>query len=95
MAQPSPNEGARQMGIVQVETAMQMLEQALPQLGSGSPEGAAVLKAMSALSKLVTAQARDLVPAQIAQLAMAQKQSPIGALMQGQQGQAPAPVPMQ
>lgn len=91
MAQPSPNDGARQMGIVQVETAMQMLEQALPQFGSGTPEGAAVLKAMQALSKLVTSQAQNMVPAQIAQLAAAQKQSPIGALMQGQ-GQPPSPT---
>ena len=64
MAQPMPNDGARQMGMVQVETAMQLLEQALPTLGSNTPEGAAVLKAMSVLSKPFNRQqAQPLVPA--------------------------------
>lgn len=92
MAQPSPNDGARQMGMVQVETALQMLEQALVSLGSQTPEGAAVLKAMSALSKNFTrTQSQDLVPAQIAEMARAQQQSPMAQMIGGG---APAPAPM-
>lgn len=77
MAQPSQNAGSRQMGIVQVETAMQMLERALPVLGSNTPEGKAALKALSGLSSHFNRQeAKDLVPAQIAEMARAQRASP-------------------
>lgn len=94
MAQPMPNDGARQMGMVQVETAMQMLEQALPTLGSNTPEGAAVLKAMSVLSKPFNRQqAQPLVPMQIAEMARSQQQSPIGQLMAGAPSGAPAGQP--
>lgn len=100
MAQPTPNDGARQMGMVQVETAMQMLERALPVLGSNTPEGKAALGALSGLSKIFQRQqSQDLVPAQIAEMARAQQQSPMTQMMaqgQGQppQGAAPAPMPM-
>lgn len=99
MSQPTPNDGARQMGMVQVETAMQMLEKALPVLGSNTPEGKAALQALHGLSRAFQRQpSQDLVPAQIAEMARAQQQSPISQLMaqgQGQpQGAAPAPMPM-
>ncbi len=103
MAQPTPNDGARQMGMVQVETAMQMLEKALPVLGSNTPEGKSCLAALSGLSKHFNRQqAQGLVPAQIAEMARAQQQSPIAKLMSQGQGQAapqgggaePAPMPM-
>lgn len=96
MAQPSPNDGARQMGMVQVETAMQMLERALPVLGSNTPEGKAALQALSGLSRIFQRQqAQPLVPAQIAEMARAQQQSPMSQLMaQGQQQQGAQP-PMQ
>ena len=93
MLQPSPNDGARQMGFVQVETAMQMLEQALPSLGSNTPEGKACLEALTKLSKAFARQpSQDLVPAQIAEMARAQQQSPIAQMM-GAAGGAPAPAP--
>lgn len=95
MAQPTPNDGSRQMGMVQVETAMQMLEKALPVLGSNTPEGKACLSALNTLSqKFQRQQAAGLVPAQIAELARAQQQSPVGQMMN--QGGAPeggAPMP--
>src|SRR5262245_58828366 len=85
MAQPTPNDGERQMAMVQVETAMQMLEQALAGLGSGTPEGSAALKALSTLSKVVNRQeAEGLVPAQIAEMARAQQQTPLSQMLQGQ-----------
>jgi hypothetical protein len=92
MTQPTPNDGSRQMGFVQVETAMQMLEQALPTLGSNTPEGEACLKALQALSRVMNRQkSQDLVPAQIAELARAQQQSPLAQMMGG--GGAPAQAP--
>lgn len=97
MAQPTPNDGARQMGMVQVETAMQMLERALPVLGSNTPEGKAALGALSMLSKIFQRQqSQDLVPAQIAEMARAQQQSPMTQMMaQGQpQGAQPPQMPM-
>ena len=102
MLQPSPNDGARQMGFVQVETAMQMLEKALPTLGSSTPEGKACLSALNMLSqKFQRQKSQDLVPAQIAEMARSQQQSPLAQMMaQGQgaqaqpQGGAPAPAPM-
>jgi hypothetical protein len=93
MAQPSPNDGAKQMGIVQVETAMQLMEQALPTLGSNTEEGAAVLKAMTALAKAFNRQkSKDLVPAQIQEMARTQQQSPMAQAMAGPPGGA-APQP--
>jgi hypothetical protein len=95
MAQPTPNDGARQMGLVQVETAMSMLEQALPSLGSNTPEGEAALKALSVLSRAVNRQkSQDLVPAQIAELARTQQQSPLAQMMGGGAAPSPAPAPM-
>src|SRR5512146_2439654 len=73
MAQPSPSAGNKQMGMVNVESAMQLLEQALPSLGSNTPEGAAVIRAISALSKnFMRQKAEPLIPAQIMELARAQ-----------------------
>lgn len=103
MAQPSPNDGARQMAMVQVETGMQMLEQAIAGLGSTSEEGAAVVKALGTLSsKFTRSKSKDLVPAQIAEMARSQRQSPLAQMMGGAAGQqgaqppaagAPAPMP--
>lgn len=98
MAQPTPNDGAKQMGSVNVEGAMQMLEQALPSLGSNTPEGAAVLDALSKLSKHFNrGKSKELVPAQLMELARAQKQSPMAGMMGGMGapaagGAAPSPA---
>lgn len=90
MAQPTPNEGSQQMGFVNAESAMQMLEQALPSLGSNTPEGAAVVKALGILSKVFQRQeAAGLIPAQIMELTRAQQPSAMQQMMGG--GGAPAP----
>lgn len=98
MQQPTPNDGARQMGMVQVETAMQMLEKALPTLGSNTPEGQAALSALKTLSgKFQRQKSQDLVPAQIAEMARAQQQTPIAQMMAqgGGAGGAPQGGPQQ
>lgn len=80
--------------MVQVETGMQMLERALPSLGMNSPEHAAVVRALSALSKAFTRQrSQDLVPAQIAEMQRAQQQGPVAQMMGGgAQGAPSAPA---
>lgn len=80
------------MGMVNVESAMQMLEQAVAQLGSNTEEGKVVLEALTKLSKSFNRpQAEELVPAQVIELARKQRQSPIAAMMdQQQQPQPPA-----
>ncbi len=94
MAQPSANDGAKQMGAVNVESAMQMLEQALPALSSNSEEGKAVLEALSKLSKHFNRQkSKDLVPAQLMELARAQKQSPMAGMIADSGAQGAAPIP--
>ena len=97
MAQPTPNQGNQQMGMVQVETAVQILEQALPALGTTTPEGKAVLTALSALAKQFSRQeAGPLVPAQIMEMAQASKPSALQQMLsQGQQPGAGAPPPAQ
>lgn len=90
MAQPTPNEGAKQMGGVTVEGAMQMLEQALPQVGSNTPEGQAIVAALKTLGKHFNrGKSKELVPAQLLELARAQKQSPLAGMIGGGMG-APA-----
>ena len=85
MAQPTPNDGARQMGMVNVESAMQMLEQAIASLGSNTEEGKAVLEALTKLSKHFNRpQAAELVPAQVLELARKQRQSPLASMMDQQ-----------
>lgn len=95
MSQPSQNDGAKQIGMVQVETGMQMLERALPSLGMNTPEHAAVLKALSALSKhFQREKSESLVPAQISMMARAQQASPMMQMMNhggGAQGAQPQP----
>lgn len=98
MAQPSANDGARQIGMVQVETAQQMLERALPSLGMNSPEHAAVTKALALLSKHFQRQkSEELVPAQIAEMAKAHGGSPMQQMIPGsgagQQPQQQQPQP--
>lgn len=92
MAQPSPNEGDAQIGRVNVESAMTMLEQAVPVLGSNTPEGAAVLKALTLLSKIFARQeAQQLVPAQVMELMRAQQPSQLAGMI-GQPPQGAAPM---
>ena len=94
MAQPSPNDGSNQMGLVQLETAMQMIERALGSIGKG-PEHDAAIKALSCLSKVVNRQqSEDLVPAQLAELMRTQQASPMQQIMAGGGGGAPQAQPM-
>ena len=100
MSQPSPNDGAKQIGMVQVESAQQLLERALPSLGPNTPEHAAVMRALSALSKAFNrTKDESLVPAQIAEMSRAQQGSPMQQMIPGggagQQPQQQPPMQQQ
>lgn len=95
MAQPTPNDGQRQIGLVAVQAAADALSQALPALGSMTQEGQAVISALKALSKFTSPTGNDLVPAQIMELQRGQQQGPMQQMMSGgaPQGGAGAPTP--
>lgn len=58
---PSPNLGYEAAGKQRLAVAVRQLEQLLPLMGAGSPEGADVLKALNILAKHV--QPGDVTPA--------------------------------
>ena len=69
MSTPQPNEGEKQAAKVKVQQAMDLLEQTLPEFGSESEEGAAVLQCLSSLGKKFggsdRARSKELMPAEI------------------------------
>lgn len=91
MAQPSQNAGAMQQAAAEVESAMQVLQQAMARLPVASPEWTAVNDALGKLAKpFAKQQATDLVPAQIMSMAASQKASPLMQILaQQNQGQPP------
>lgn len=93
MAQPTPNTGNAQMGAAQVESAMQLMERALPELGIGTPEHDAVIRALGALAKsFARSKNKELVPAQIMELMEASKTPPIAGMLAGGGASQPAPA---
>lgn len=66
---PSEGAGEKEQAKANVQMAIAMLEQNLPRLGSNTPEGAALIKALSLLSKTFGGQkSGDLVPAELMQV---------------------------
>ncbi len=92
---PTPNKGFEAAGLQRLGLAIKQLEQLIPMLGSGSPAGADVLKALNLLSKHVPA--GSVTPAaektNIDRMAMANSQNnqQMQALRQGQAGGAAPP----
>lgn len=69
MSTPQEPEGQRQGGMVQVSMALEIMSQALPQIGAHTEEGQAVLKALTSLSKLFgQPKQKELIPAEVAQM---------------------------
>ena len=88
MSTPQPQDGVNMSSITTVQTAIELLEQAISKLGSGSKEGAAVLKALTALSSVFAeGKGRELIPAELMHM--------MGQLGQGQPPQGGAQPPMQ
>jgi len=81
-----------QQAAAEVESAMQVLQQAMSRLPVASPEWTAVNDALGKLAKpFAKQQAGELVPAQIMQMAQAQQASPLMQVLaqQKQGGQPP------
>lgn len=100
MAAPEAKMGNREGALVNLGMAIDIIEQALPALGSESPEGKSALAAISALGKILgprKAAANELQPAQIQQLIGALPQGagapPEMKAMGGGGGPQPAPAP--
>jgi hypothetical protein len=97
MSGPQPAEGDRQNAMITISLAMDLLEQALPPLGSESDDGQTVLDALNKLGKkfgTARSKSQDLIPAELAQLMAAHPQmggmSPEAKSM-GQQPAIPMP----
>jgi hypothetical protein len=87
MSTPEPAEGQKQAAIVNVQMAINMLEHALPILGSNSDEGQVVLTSLKSLSKQFgETKSQDLIPAELQMLMQSAQQTG------GAPGQA-APMP--
>jgi hypothetical protein len=66
MPKPHPKEGLKAAAQTNVHIAANMLEEALGAYGSESTEGAAILKALSAIRSLIAKRdSSDLVPAEL------------------------------
>lgn len=71
MATPQPAEGEKQNAMVNVNLAMDLLEQTLPNLGSESEEGQVVVQVLSVLGKKfghTKQKSQELIPAELMQL---------------------------
>jgi hypothetical protein len=92
MSSPSPAQGSQVAAMAKVRQATKLLEEALPDLGSESPVGKAVLSAIKSLASKApqnqtTAGADNTVLRDLAQ--KAQQQAPLQALQRAQQ---PSPM---
>lgn len=71
MTTPEPKMGSKQGAMVQIGMAMDLIEQALPALGSESPEGQKVVAALRALTGIIGAKkgkVQELMPTEIMQM---------------------------
>lgn len=69
LAQPQAKRGQQTVAMARVEIAFALLKSALPELGRGSPEHAAVAKVLNSLARITAKRdTSDLVPAQVLQM---------------------------
>jgi hypothetical protein len=97
MTGPTPNQGYKAAGLQQLGSVLKQLEKLVPLFGATSEEGAAVLKALSALGKFVppgsVSPASDANNAQQAMMRATQNNAQMQALKQQQGGGQAAPQP--
>ena len=68
MSTPEPKMGEKETAAINVQTAMDLLEQSLPKLGGDSDEGKAVMDAVDKLAKVFgkrESKTRELMPTEI------------------------------
>ena len=69
MSTPQEPQGLKQGGMVKVAMALEMLQQALPEVGSHTEEGKSLLRALTQLSKhFGKPKEKELVPSEIASM---------------------------
>ena len=98
MSTPQPAEGDKQGGMVQVQMAMDLLEQTLPMFGHDSDEKKAILSALTGMSKTFASnreKGRELIPSEIKNLVASLPQSAGGQGGAGAQPGMPPGMPPQ
>ena len=93
MSTPEPKMGSKEAANINIQMAMDLLEQSLPALGSESEEGQQIMKSLSSLHKVFgkrEAKNRELIPAEILQMIQTLPQA--GGASPEQRSIAQAPV---
>jgi hypothetical protein len=78
MSTPEPKLGSKEGAHINIQMAMDLLEQSLPALGSESDEGQQIMKSLGALHKVFgnrESKNRELIPAEILQIIQTLPQS--------------------
>lgn len=94
MTTPEPKSGNKEGARINVQMAMDLLQQSLPAFGSDSEEGKAILEIMKKMGStfgMREAQTRELVPAEILQMIQTLPQA--GGASPEQRVAASAPIP--
>ena len=94
MSTPEPKMGSKEGAMINIQMALDLLEQSLPALGSESDEGQGIMQAISRLTRLFgkrEAKTRELIPAEIMQMIQSLPQA--GGATPEQRVAATAPVP--
>ena len=94
MSTPEPKMGSKAAANINIQMAMDLLEQSLPALGSESEEGQQIMKSLASLHKMFgkrEAKNRELMPAEILQMIQTLPQA--GGASPEQRSIAQAPVP--
>ena len=94
MSTPEPKMGSKAAANINIQMAMDMLEQSLPALGSESEEGQQIMKSLASLHKMFgkrEAKNRELIPAEILQMIQTLPQA--GGASPEQRSIAQAPMP--
>lgn len=98
MSTPEPKEGEKASARINVQMAMDLLQQSLPALGAESEEGQAIMKVVRDLTKSFgerESKSKELVPAEIMQLMQTLPQAGGATPEQKVAASAPPPMPMQ
>lgn len=94
MSTPEPKLGSKEAAHINIQMAMDLLEQSLPALGSESDEGQQIMKSLGSLHKVFgkrEAKNRELMPSEILQMIQTLPQA--GGATPAQRSIAQAPVP--
>lgn len=98
MSTPEPKMGNKAAADINIQMAMDLLEQSLPAIGSESPEGQMIMKSLGSLHRMFgkrESKNRELMPAEIMQMMQTLPQAGGATPEQRSIAQAPAPATQQ